>query len=135
MGTCVWSKRIWVDYHRRRIDAPQCFASYQYAASFWSRRGKRSGVKTGKKRLRQNAAIHRGRRARRRCTYGWTMKGHYGNYGGQVLAETLIQTREVLRAPYTPAPRATRLHLHVDQLPPPFSGPPTAFDFAPPRPQ
>src|SRR6266704_673814 len=130
MGTCVWSKRIWVDYHRRRIDAPQCFASYQYAASFWSRRGKRSGVKTGKKRLRQNAAIHRGRRARRRCTYGWTMKGHYGNYGGQFVPETLMHPLEELEAAYTAAQRDPSFQLEFDQLLRHYSGRPTALYFA-----
>src|SRR5437899_3033441 len=130
MGTCVWSKRIWVDYHRRRIDAPQCFASYQYAASFWSRRGKRSGVKTGKKRLRQNAAIHRGRRARRRCTYGWTMKGHYGNYGGQFVPETLMHPLEELEAAYTAAQRDPSFQLEFAQLLRHYSGRPTALYFA-----
>src|SRR6266699_6343653 len=130
MGTCVWSKRIWVDYHRRRIDAPQCFASYQYAASFWSRRGKRSGVKTGKKRLRQNAAIHRGSRARRRCTYGWTMKGHYGNYGGQFVPETLMHPLEELEAAYTASQRDPSFQLEFDQLLRHYSGRPTALYFA-----
>src|SRR5947208_12548941 len=130
MGTCVWSKRIWVDYHRRRIDAPQCFASYQYAASFWSRRGKRSGVKTGKKRLRQNAAIHRGRRARRRCTYGWTMKGHYGNYGGQFVPETLMHPLEELEAAYTASQRDPSFQLELDQLLRHYSGRPSALYFA-----
>src|SRR3989449_1438748 len=130
MGTCVWSKRIWVDYHRRRIDAPQCFASYQYAASFWSRRGKRSGVKTGKKRLRQNAAIHRGRRARRRCTYGWTMKGHYGNYGGQFVPENLMHPLEELEAAYTAAQRDPSFQLEFDQLLRHYSGRPTALYFS-----
>src|SRR6266568_1287070 len=130
MGTCGWSKRIWVDYHRRRIDAPQCFASYQYAASFWSRRGKRSGVKTGKKRLRQNAAIHRGRRARRRCTYGWTMKGHYGNYGGQFVPETLMHPLEEIEAAYTASQRDPSFQLEFDQLLRHYSGRPTALYFA-----
>src|SRR2546428_3991617 len=130
MGTCVWSKRIWVDYHRRRIDAAQCFASYQYAASFWSRRGKRSGVKTGKKRLRQNAAIHRGRRARRRCTYGWTMKGHYGNYGGQFVPETLMHPLEELEAAYFEAQRDPRFQAELDGLLRTYSGRPTPLYFA-----
>src|SRR6266581_1402983 len=130
MGTCVWSKRIWVDYHRRRIDAPQCFASYQYAASFWSGRGKRSRVKTGEERLRQNAAIHRGCRARRRCTYGWTMKGHYGNYGGQFGPETLIHPLEELEAAYTAAQRDPSLQPAYDQLLRHYSRRPTDLYFA-----
>src|SRR2546427_12910981 len=125
MGTCVWSKRIWVDYHRRRIDAPQCFASYQYAASFWSRRGKRSGVKTGKKRLRQSAAIHRGRRARRRCTYGWTMKGHYGNYGGPFVPENSLPPLEEHEGAYNAGQRGPSFERECEHMPRPSPGPPT----------
>src|SRR5215470_18420253 len=130
MGTCVWGKRIRVDYHRGRIDARQCFASYQYAASFWSGRGKRSRVKTGKKRLRQNAAIHRGCRARRRCTYGWTMKGHYGNYGGQFVPETLMHPLEELEAAYIEAQRDPGFQAELDNLMHNYSGRPTPLYFA-----
>src|SRR5439155_14579647 len=86
--------------------------------------------KTGKKRLRQNAAIHRGRRARRRCTYGWTMKGHYGNYGGQFVPETLMHPLEELEAAYTAAQRDPGFQLEFDQLLRHYSGRPTALSFA-----
>src|SRR3989454_6059127 len=130
MGTCVWSKRIWVDYHRRRIDAPQCFASYQYAASFWSRRGKRSGVKTGKKRLRKDATFHRGRSACRRRNDGCAMKGHFGNYGGQFVPETLMHPLEELEAAYDAAQNDPQFHAQLDQLFHNYSGRPTALYLA-----
>jgi tryptophan synthase beta chain len=58
------------------------------------------------------------------------MKGHYGNYGGQFVPETLMHPLEELDAAYTAAQRDPGFHLEFDQLLRHYSGRPTALSFA-----
>ena len=58
------------------------------------------------------------------------MKGHYGNYGGQFVPETLMHPLEELEAAYTAAQRDPGFQLEFDQLLRHYSGRPTALSFA-----
>ena len=58
------------------------------------------------------------------------MKGHYGNYGGQFVPETLMHPLEELDAAYTAAQRDPSFQLEFDQLLRHYSGRPTALYFA-----
>src|SRR5881398_4229085 len=58
------------------------------------------------------------------------MKGHYGNYGGQFVPETLMHPLEELEAAYTAAQRDPSFQLDFDQLLRHYSGRPTALYFA-----
>jgi len=58
------------------------------------------------------------------------MKGHYGNYGGQFVPETLMHPLEELEAAYTAAQRDPGFQLEFDQLLRHYSGRPTALYFA-----
>src|SRR5213592_245354 len=58
------------------------------------------------------------------------MKGHYGNYGGQFVPETLMHPLEELEAAYTAAQRDPSFQLEFDQLLRHYSGRPTALSFA-----
>ncbi|PYR67417.1 MAG: tryptophan synthase subunit beta [Acidobacteria bacterium] len=58
------------------------------------------------------------------------MKGHYGNYGGQFVPETLMHPLEELEAAYTAAQRDPSFQLEFDQLLRHYSGRPTALYFA-----
>ena len=44
------------------------------------------------------------------------MKGHYGNYGGQFVPETLMHPLEELEDAYTNAQRDPAFHAELDQL-------------------
>ncbi len=58
------------------------------------------------------------------------MKGHYGNYGGQFVPETLMHPLEELEAAYTASQRDPSFQLEFDQLLRHYSGRPTALYFA-----
>ncbi len=58
------------------------------------------------------------------------MKGHYGNYGGQFVPETLMHPLEELEAAYAAAQRDPAFHAELDQLFHNYSGRPTALYFA-----
>jgi tryptophan synthase beta chain len=58
------------------------------------------------------------------------MKGHYGNYGGQFVPETLMHPLEELEAAYTDAQRDPAFHAELDQLLHNYSGRPTPLYFA-----
>ena len=58
------------------------------------------------------------------------MKGHFGNYGGQFVPETLMHPLEELEAAYTAAQRDPGFQLEFDQLLRHYSGRPTALSFA-----
>src|ERR1700745_845004 len=58
------------------------------------------------------------------------MKGHYGNYGGQFVPETLMHPLEELEAAYTAAQRGPSFPLDFVHLSPPYSCPPTPLSFA-----
>ncbi len=58
------------------------------------------------------------------------MKGHYGNYGGQFVPETLMHPLEELEAAYTAAQRDPSFQLEFAQLLRHYSGRPTALYFA-----
>jgi tryptophan synthase beta chain len=58
------------------------------------------------------------------------MKGHYGNYGGQFVPETLMHPLEELEAAYAQAQRDPGFHAELDQLFHNYSGRPTPLYFA-----
>ena len=58
------------------------------------------------------------------------MKGHYGNYGGQFVPETLMHPLEELEAAYTDAQRDPSFQAELDQLFHMYSGRPTPLYFA-----
>src|SRR5438105_5426266 len=58
------------------------------------------------------------------------MKGHYGNYGGQFVPETLMHPLEQLEDAYTDAQRDPSFHAELDQLFHNYSGRPTPLYFA-----
>jgi len=58
------------------------------------------------------------------------MKGHYGNYGGQFVPETLMHPLEELEAAYTASQRDPSFQLEFDKLLRHYSGRPTALYFA-----
>jgi tryptophan synthase beta chain len=58
------------------------------------------------------------------------MKGHYGNYGGQFVPETLMHPLEELEAAYIAAQRDPSFHAELDQLFHNYSGRPTPLYFA-----
>ena len=58
------------------------------------------------------------------------MRGHYGNYGGQFVPETLMHPLEELEAAYTASQRDPSFQLEFDQLLRHYSGRPTALYFA-----
>jgi tryptophan synthase beta chain len=58
------------------------------------------------------------------------MKGHYGNYGGQFVPETLMHPLEELEAAYAEAQRDPAFHAELDQLFHNYSGRPTPLYFA-----
>src|ERR1041385_6018082 len=58
------------------------------------------------------------------------MKGHYGNYGGQFVPETLMHPLEELEAAYAQAQRDASFHAELDQLFHNYSGRPTPLYFA-----
>jgi tryptophan synthase beta chain len=58
------------------------------------------------------------------------MKGHYGNYGGQFVPETLMHPLEELEAAYAQAQRDPSFHAELDQLLHNYSGRPTPLYFA-----
>jgi tryptophan synthase beta chain len=58
------------------------------------------------------------------------MKGHYGNYGGQFVPETLMHPLEELEAAYADAQRDPRFHAELDQLLHNYSGRPNPLYFA-----
>jgi tryptophan synthase beta chain len=58
------------------------------------------------------------------------MKGHYGNYGGQFVPETLMHPLEELEAAYGEALRDPGFHAELDQLFHNYSGRPTPLYFA-----
>src|SRR2546423_12514403 len=58
------------------------------------------------------------------------MKGHYGNYGGQFVPETLMHPLEELEAAYGEAQRDPAFQAELDQLFHNYSGRPTALYFA-----
>jgi len=58
------------------------------------------------------------------------MKGHYGNYGGQFVPETLMHPLEELEAAYMDAQRDPSFQLEFDQLLRNYSGRPTPLYFA-----
>ena len=58
------------------------------------------------------------------------MKGHYGNYGGQFVPETLMHPLEELEAAYTDAQRDPGFQAELDQLFHNYSGRPTPLYFA-----
>jgi tryptophan synthase beta chain len=53
------------------------------------------------------------------------MKGHFGNYGGQFVPETLMHPLEELEAAYDEAQRDPEFHAHLDRLFRDYSGRPT----------
>ncbi len=58
------------------------------------------------------------------------MKGHYGNYGGQFVPETLMHPLEELEAAYTEAQRDPGFQAELDNLLHNYSGRPTPLYFA-----
>jgi tryptophan synthase beta chain len=58
------------------------------------------------------------------------MKGHYGNYGGQFVPETLMHPLEELEAAYIDAQRDPGFHAELDHLFHNYSGRPTPLYFA-----
>src|SRR5687767_7846859 len=58
------------------------------------------------------------------------MKGHYGNYGGQFVPETLMHPLEELDAAYAEAQSDPAFHAELDNLFRNYSGRPTALYFA-----
>ena len=58
------------------------------------------------------------------------MKGHYGNYGGQFVPETLMHPLEELEAAYAAAQRDPAFHAELDKLFHNYSGRPTPLYFA-----
>src|SRR5262250_3100920 len=58
------------------------------------------------------------------------MKGHYGNYGGQFVPETLMHPLEELEVAYVQAQRDPSFHAELDQLFHNYSGRPTPLYFA-----
>jgi tryptophan synthase beta chain len=58
------------------------------------------------------------------------MKGHYGDYGGQFVPETLMHPLEELEDAYTNAQRDPGFHAELDQLFYNYSGRPTPLYFA-----
>src|SRR5437762_8634986 len=58
------------------------------------------------------------------------MKGHFGNYGGQFVPETLMQPLEELEAAYSDAQRDPSFHAELDHLLHNYSGRPTPLYFA-----
>jgi tryptophan synthase beta chain len=58
------------------------------------------------------------------------MKGHYGNYGGQFVPETLMHPLEELEAAYAAAQRDPGFHAELDQLFHDYSGRPIPLYFA-----
>lgn len=58
------------------------------------------------------------------------MKGHYGDYGGQFVPETLMHPLEELEAAYADAQRDPSFHAELDHLFKNYSGRPTALYFA-----
>jgi tryptophan synthase beta chain len=58
------------------------------------------------------------------------MKGHYGNYGGQFVPETLMYPLEELEAAYQQAQRDPAFHAELDNLFRNYSGRPTPLYFA-----
>src|SRR5438876_8866490 len=58
------------------------------------------------------------------------MKGHFGNYGGQFVPETLMHPLEELEAAYFEAQRDPRFQAELDELLRTYSGRPTPLYFA-----
>ncbi len=58
------------------------------------------------------------------------MKGHFGNYGGQFVPETLMHPLEELEAAYDAAQKDPQFHAQLDQLFHNYSGRPTALYLA-----
>ena len=58
------------------------------------------------------------------------MRGHYGNYGGQFVPETLMHPLEELEAAYTEAQSDAAFHAELDRLFHNYSGRPTPLYFA-----
>jgi tryptophan synthase beta chain len=58
------------------------------------------------------------------------MKGHYGNYGGQFVPETLMHPLEELEEAYSEAQRDPGFHAELDNLFHNYSGRPTPLYFA-----
>ena len=58
------------------------------------------------------------------------MKGHFGNYGGQFVPETLMHPLEELEAAYDAAQRDPDFHAELDGLFKNYSGRPTPLYFA-----
>ena len=58
------------------------------------------------------------------------MKGHYGNYGGQFVPETLMHPLEELEAAYAEAQSDAGFHAELDRLFHNYSGRPTPLYFA-----
>ena len=58
------------------------------------------------------------------------MKGHYGNYGGQFVPETLMHPLEELEAAYAEAIKDPAFHAQLDELFRNYSGRPTPLYFA-----
>jgi len=58
------------------------------------------------------------------------MKGHFGQYGGQFVPETLMHPLEELEAAYESAQRDPEFHAKLDQLFRDYSGRPTPLYFA-----
>ena len=58
------------------------------------------------------------------------MKGHFGNYGGQFVPETLMHPLEELEAAYADAQRDPSFQAELDNLFHNYSGRPTALYFA-----
>jgi len=58
------------------------------------------------------------------------MKGHFGNYGGQFVPETLMHPLEELEAAYDAAQNDPQFHAQLDQLFHNYSGRPTALYLA-----
>ncbi len=55
------------------------------------------------------------------------MNGHFGNYGGQFVPETLMHPLEELAAAYEAAQRDPAFHAELDHLFHNYSGRPTPF--------
>src|SRR5262245_50489853 len=58
------------------------------------------------------------------------MKGHYGNYGGQFVPETLMHPLEELEAAYAEASKDPAFHAQLDELFRNYSGRPTPLYYA-----
>ena len=58
------------------------------------------------------------------------MKGHFGNYGGQFVPETLMHPLEELEEAYQAAQRDPEFHAELDRLFKNYSGRPTPLYFA-----